>query len=72
MLECKRTVRWEFVGLLVGGKLGQVAIKIYFQAYENFDPISEGILENLGIDFGWFWGAIMESKTEPKIRSMKF
>ena len=54
-----------------GVSWGHVAIKIHFQVDSNLDPISEGILEHLGIDFGWFGGAKMESKTEPKIRSIK-
>ena len=35
-----------------------------------FRSLAAQVLEHLGIDFGWFWGAKMESKMEPKIRGI--
>ena len=54
-----------------GPSWSQVAIKIHFQVDENFDPVSEGIWEHLGLDFGGVLGAKMESKRELKIRTIK-
>ena len=54
-----------------GPSWSQVAIKIHFEVGQNFDLVSEGILEQLGLDFGGVWGVKMESQNELKIRSMK-
>ena len=54
-----------------GPSWSQIAIKIHFEVGQNFDLVSGGILEQLGLDFGGVWGVKMESQNELKIRSMK-
>ena len=54
-----------------GPSWSQVAIKIHFEVGQNFDLVSGGILEQLGLDFGGGWGVKMEPQNELKIRSMK-
>ena len=55
----------------LASKLGQVGLKIDIQLHSNFDFISEGIWEPLGLDFGVVLGSKIEPKKDPKIRSVR-
>ena len=46
----------------MASKLGQVGLKIDILVRSNFEFVSEGIWEPLGLDFG----SLLCSKTEPK------
>ena len=59
------------MGAKRASKLGQVGLKIDIQLHSNFEFVSEGILEPLGLDFGCHLGSKIESKSELKIRSVK-
>ena len=52
-------------------KLGQVGLKIDVYLHSNFDLVSEGIWEPLGLDFGSLLGSKIESKNDLKIRRVK-
>ena len=56
------------VGAQVGAKLRS---KSTSKLVQNFDPVSGGILERLGLDFGGVLGAEMKSERKLKIRSTK-
>ena len=46
-----------------GPSWSQIAIKIHFEVCQNFDLVPEGILEQLGLDFGRVWGVKGGPKT---------
>ena len=55
----------------LASKLGQVGLKIDILLRSNFEFVSEGILEPLGLDFGSRLGFEIEHKNDLKISSAK-
>ena len=55
----------------LASKLGQVGLKIDILLRSNFEFVSEGILEPLGLDFGSRLGFKIEHKNDLKIRRVK-
>ena len=55
----------------MASKLGQVGHKIDILLRSNFEFVSEGVLEPLGLDFGSRLGSEIELKNKLKIRIVK-
>ena len=55
----------------MASKLGKVGHKIDILLRSNFEFVSEGILEPLGLDFGSRLGSEIEHKNDLKISSAK-